>query len=98
MFKLIIIGDCSVGKTNILLRYCEGSFKNNYTATIGVDFKVKSLLVENTKIKLQIWDTAGQERFRNIAQTYYKGAAGIILTYSVSDEKSFKSICNLMAM
>jgi Ras-related protein Rab-8A len=85
LVKLIIIGDCAVGKTNMLMRYCENSFKNNYTATIGVDFKVKSIQVENMKIKMQIWDTAGQERYRNIAQTYYKGAAGIIMTYSVSD-------------
>lgn len=93
LLKLIIIGDCAVGKTNILMRYCENSFKTNYSATIGVDFKVKSIQVDDTKIKMQIWDTAGQERYRNIAQTYYKGAAGIILTYSVSDEKSFQNVC-----
>lgn len=93
LVKLIIIGDCAVGKTNILMRYCENNFKTNYNATIGVDFKVKSIQVGSTKVKMQIWDTAGQERYINIAQTYYKGAAGIILTYSVSDEKSFKNVC-----
>jgi len=73
-----------VGKTNILFRFCENTFKNSYVATIGVDFKIKTINAKGTRIKLQIWDTAGQERFRNIAQTYYKGAAGIILTYSIT--------------
>jgi len=60
LVKLIIIGDCAVGKTNILMRYCENAFKNNYSATIGVDFKVKSMQIDDVKIKMQIWDTAGQ--------------------------------------
>lgn len=92
LLKLIIIGDCGVGKTNILMRYCENSFKLNYVSTIGVDFKIKSLQVADTRLKFQIWDTAGQERYRNITQTYYKGAAGIILTYSVCDDKSFQNL------
>lgn len=61
-------------------------------ATIGVDFKIKSLVVNEKKIKMQIWDTAGQERFKNITQTYYKGAAGIVLTYSITDSNSFANI------
>ena len=77
------------------MRYCENTFKLNYVSTIGVDFKIKSVQIDDTRIKFQIWDTAGQERYRNIAQTYYKGAAGIILTYSVTDEKSFTNICKL---
>lgn len=85
LVKLIIIGDSGVGKTNVLMRFCDSEFKENYVATIGVDFKVKILQVEDKRIKLQIWDTAGQERFKNITQTYYKGAVGIILTYSVTD-------------
>lgn len=60
LVKLIIIGDSAVGKTNILMRFCENTFKTNYTATIGVDFKVKSLQLGQTKLKMQIWDTAGQ--------------------------------------
>jgi small GTP-binding protein len=61
-------------------------------ATIGVDFKIKSVTVEGKRYKLQIWDTAGQERFKNITQTYYKGAAGIILTFSITDRNSFINI------
>jgi small GTP-binding protein len=76
----------------ILMRFCDSEFKENYVATIGVDFKVKTIQIENKRIKLQIWDTAGQERFKNITQTYYKGAVGIILAYSVTDETSFDNI------
>ena len=83
--KVIIIGDSGVGKTNMLTRYCEGTFKNTYVATIGVDFKTKTVNVDQTKIKLQIWDTAGQERFRNITQTYYKNASAIMLVYSINN-------------
>jgi len=58
--KAVIIGDSGVGKTNILLRYCDGCFKPNYSSTVGVDFKIKTIQVQEYKIKLQIWDTAGQ--------------------------------------
>ena len=94
--KIVIIGDSGVGKTNILLRFCDNQFKTNYTSTIGVDFKIKIIPVEDCKIKLQIWDTAGQERFKNVNQTYYKGAIAVLLVYSIDDEKSFSNVgkCN----
>jgi Ras-related protein Rab-8A len=60
LLKVIIVGDSGVGKTNLLTYFCEGLFKENYVATIGVDFKIKMLQVEDKKIKMQIWDTAGQ--------------------------------------
>ena len=91
MAKVIIIGDSGVGKTNLITRFSQSNFKESYVATIGVDFKVKTIVVGNRRYKLQIWDTAGQERFKNITQTYYKGAAGIILTYSI-DRGSFENI------
>ena len=92
MAKVIIIGDSGVGKTNFITRFCEGSFKESYVATIGVDFKIKSVSIEDKKYKLQIWDTAGQERFKNITQAYYKGSAGIVLTFSITDRNSFQNI------
>ena len=98
LVKMIIIGDSGVGKTNFLMRFSEGNFKGTYVATIGVDFKTKILQVQDKRIKLQIWDTAGQERFRNITQTYYKGAAGIILMYSIADEQSFQNICKFVSI
>ena len=93
--KVVIIGDSGVGKTNILMRFCDNDFKTNYSATIGVDFKIKAVHVNGKKIKLQIWDTAGQERYKNINKTYFSGAAAIILTYSLDDSKSFTNICSI---
>ena len=92
MAKVIIIGDSGIGKTVLITRFCESTFKESYVATIGVDFKIKTMNVGNRRYKLQIWDTAGQERFKNITQTYYKGAAGIILTYSIVDRNSFDNV------
>lgn len=90
--KSIIVGDSGVGKTNIVLRFTEDNYKNCHTATIGVDFKVKVMDVDNTKIKLQVWDTAGQCKFRNITKTYFKGAMGAIFAYAIDDRNSFESI------
>jgi Ras-related protein Rab-8A len=94
LFKLLIIGESGVGKTCLLLQFTEGSFTSNHLTTIGIDFKIKIINLDEKQIKLQIWDTAGQERFRTITKTYYKGAHGIILTYDVTDENSFKNIRN----
>lgn len=71
MAKLALIGDSSVGKTNILLHYIHSGADMHHVATIGIDFKVKVVNVDDFKIKLQIWDTAGQERFRNLTGTVY---------------------------
>jgi small GTP-binding protein len=94
LFKLLIIGESGVGKTCLLLRFTDDSFTANHLTTIGIDFKIKIINLEEKQIKLQIWDTAGQERFRTITKTYYKGAHGIILTYDVTDDNSFKNIRN----
>jgi small GTP-binding protein len=93
-FKLLFIGDAGVGKTSLFLRFADGTFTANHLTTIGLDFKIKKMNIEGKLIKLQIWDTAGQERFRTITKTYYKGAHGIILTYDVTDQNSFKNIRN----
>ncbi len=82
--KTVIIGDSGVGKTNILLRLCDNTFRPTCTSTIGVDFKTKSLQVNELKIKLQIWDTAGQEKFKNITPNLYKGSIAMILAYSIT--------------
>ena len=94
LFKILIIGESGVGKTCLLLRFTEDSFTTTFLTTIGIDFKIKIINLEDKLIKLQIWDTAGQERFRTITKTYYKGAHGIILTYDVTDQDSFKNIRN----
>ena len=92
LFKFIIIGDTHVGKSNVLLRFSEDIFQDSFQPTIGVDFKIKSINFENTPIKLQLWDTAGQERFRNITNSYYKGAHGIILVYDITNHNSFQNL------
>ena len=94
LFKLLVVGESGVGKTCLLLQFCEGFITTNHLTTIGIDFKIKIISLEDKLIKLQIWDTAGQERFRTITKTYYRGAHGIILTYDVTDELSFKNIRN----
>ena len=95
--KVIVLGNSGVGKTSILLRLCESTFTDNYISTIGMDFKVKVLEgLGGKRIKLQIWDTAGQERYRVLTKTFYKGASGIVLVYSVDDEASFLDISKWM--
>ena len=94
MVKLVIVGDSAVGKTNILMRFVDEGYKTSHITTIGVDYKIKVLTIDGVSIKMQIWDTAGQERFRTITETYYRGSAGIIFVYSVTDRKSFDSITN----
>jgi Ras-related protein Rab-8A len=83
-----------VGKSCLLLRFCDDSFTPSFITTIGIDYKIRTVEVNGKRIKLQIWDTAGQERFRTITSAYYRGAMGIMLVYDVSDERSFNNIRN----
>ncbi|EDQ84708.1 uncharacterized protein MONBRDRAFT_34573 [Monosiga brevicollis MX1] len=92
LFKLLLIGDSGVGKTCILFRFSEDQFNSTFISTIGIDFKIKTIELDDKKIKLQIWDTAGQERFRTITTAYYRGAMGIMLVYDITAEKSFDNI------
>lgn len=94
IFKILIIGNSSVGKSNILLRYTDNVFNDSFLPTIGVDFKIKNMTVNNQRVKLNIWDTAGQERFKTITSTYYKGSHGIVLVYDITDRESFNNINN----
>ncbi len=95
-FKILTIGESGVGKTCILRRFVENKFLKNHLATIGIDFKTKTLIINKQEIKLKIWDTAGQERFRNITTQYYKGADGIVLVYDVTEESSYDKIRDWM--
>ena len=90
--KAIFLGDTSVGKTSILHQYTEEFFQENYMATIGVDFKQKTLKTENGKVfKLCLWDTAGQERFRSISKNYFNDAHCVLITYDCTQRKTFES-------
>ncbi|XP_016147007.1 ras-related protein Rab-3C-like [Sinocyclocheilus anshuiensis] len=92
MFKLLIIGNSSVGKTSFLFRYADDTFTSAFVSTVGIDFKVKTVYKNDKRIKLQIWDTAGQERYRTITTAYYRGAMGFILMYDITNEESFAAV------
>lgn len=92
LFKLLLIGDSSVGKSCLLLRFADDAYVDTYISTIGVDFKIRTVELDGKSVKLQIWDTAGQERFRTITSSYYRGAHGIIIVYDVTDRESFNNV------
>ena len=95
IFKVLLLGDSSVGKTCFLLRYSDDTFVDNHISTIGLDYRLKMVNLSNQKIiKMQIWDTAGQDRFRAITKNYYRGAHGIILIFDVTSAVSFSNIKN----
>ncbi|KAF8321279.1 ras-domain-containing protein [Clavulina sp. PMI_390] len=93
--KLLLIGDSSVGKSSLLLRFADETWlpEDEASATIGVDFRVHRMEVrDGKKVKLSIWDTAGQERFRTITSSYYRGAQGIIVVYDVANRETFEAL------
>ena len=92
LFKLLLIGNSSVGKSSLLFRFVENVWDDSFVPTIGVDFKLKTLEVNGKKIKLQIWDTAGQERFKNITSSYYRGGNGVLVVYDITDRESFENL------
>lgn len=90
--KMLMVGDSGVGKSCLLLRFVDDKFNPSFITTIGIDFKIKTIDLDGTKVKLQIWDTAGQERFRTITTAYYRGAMGIIIVYDVCDQNSYDRV------
>ena len=90
--KILMIGNSGVGKTSILLRYTNNIFSPTFITTIGIDFRTKTVNIDNTDVKLQLWDTAGQERFRAITTSYFRGAQAVALVYDVSNRKSFNDV------
>ena len=92
LFKILLLGDSSVGKSSLFLSFMDKSWNETFVPTIGVDFKIKTINVNNMNIKFQVWDTAGQERFRTIISSYYKGAHGILLVYDITLKESFESL------
>ena len=98
VYKVLLLGDSTVGKTCFLLRYCDKTFQEAHLSTIGLDYRLKTMTLQNGKnIKLQIWDTAGQDRFRAITKNYYKGANGIILIYDITNLQSYENVKNWIA-
>ena len=98
VYKVLLLGDSTVGKTCFLLRYCDKTFQDTHLSTMGLDYRLKSMTLKSGKhVKLQIWDTAGQDRFRAITKNYYKGANGIILIYDITNLQTYENVKNWIA-
>ena len=95
IYKVLLLGDSTVGKTCVLLKYTDKIFQETHMMTIGLDYRLKVMQLQSGKeVKLQIWDTAGQDRFRSITKNYYKGSHGIILIYDVTNLQTFENVKN----
>jgi Ras-related protein Rab-1A len=92
MCKLLLLGDSGVGKSALMMRFADDSFKGSFMSTVGIDFKMKTIQIDGKRVKIQIWDTAGQERFRTITKTYYRGAHGYVLVYDITSAESFEHV------
>ncbi|CAM8979019.1 unnamed protein product [Rhodiola kirilowii] len=92
VFKVVLIGDSAVGKSQILARFSRNEFSLDSKATIGVEFQTRTLMIQQKSVKAQIWDTAGQERYRAVTSAYYRGAVGAMLVYDITKRQSFDHI------
>ncbi|CAN1177059.1 Ras-related protein RABA5a [Linum perenne] len=92
LFKIVLIGDSAVGKSNLLARFARDEFYPNSKSTIGVEFQTQKMDINGKEVKAQIWDTAGQERFRAVTSAYYRGAVGALVVYDISRRQTFESV------
>ena len=92
IFKLILIGNSGVGKSCILQRYMKHTFEESYKCTIGVDFLMKSIVINGQTVKLQLWDTAGQEKYKSMASSYYRGANVALIVFDITNHESFDAL------
>ncbi|KAM6216231.1 EF-hand calcium-binding domain-containing protein 4B-like [Rhynchocyon petersi] len=92
LFKIVFVGNSNVGKTSFLRRFCEDRFSPGMTATVGIDYRVKTVTVDDSQVAVQLWDTAGQERYRCITQQFFRKADGVIVMYDLTAKQSFLSV------
>lgn len=92
LFKIVMVGNSSVGKTSLLKRFCDDCFHPGTSATVGIDYSVKTITVDNSHVALQMWDTAGQERYRSITKQFFRKADGVIVMYDITAEQSFTAV------
>jgi small GTP-binding protein len=91
-YKVLLLGNSYVGKTCILLRFSEDTYKDDYEVTIGLNYRIKTLNIDNNPIRMQIWDTSGEEKFKAIAKNFYRGAHGVLLIYDICEKNSFLDV------
>uniref|UniRef100_A0A8C7QPK4 EF-hand domain-containing protein n=1 Tax=Oncorhynchus mykiss TaxID=8022 RepID=A0A8C7QPK4_ONCMY len=92
LFKIVLVGNSSVGKTSLLRRFCDDCFYPGTSATVGIDYSVKTIRVDNSQVALQMWDTAGQERYRSITKQFFRRADGVVVIYDITAEQSFTAV------
>ena len=92
LLKYVIIGDSGVGKSNILLRFINNTFSEEFRSTVGVEFAAKNIIINKNTYRVQIWDTAGQETFRSISRAYYKNSVCACVVYDISNYSTFESV------
>jgi len=90
--QILIIGDCSVGKTSIIRRYTNGTFKEEYLGTVGLDYYSKEEIIDGKTINIKLWDTAGEERYKSLTQNYFRNAEGVLLVFDVTNTNSFNNL------
>lgn len=90
-FKLVFLGEQSVGKTSLITRFMYDTFDNTYQATIGIDFLSKTMYLEDRTVRLQLWDTAGQERFRSLIPSYIRDSSVAVVVYDITNRASFQN-------
>ena len=92
LFKIVLIGDSNVGKSQLLSRFSKDAFNLESRATIGVEFATKTMTKNEKQLKVQIWDTAGQEKYRAMASSYYRGASGVLIIFDITKRSSFENV------
>ncbi|XP_061061864.1 EF-hand calcium-binding domain-containing protein 4B [Eubalaena glacialis] len=92
LFKIVFVGNSSVGKTSFLSRFCDGSFSPGSAATVGIDYRVKTVRVDGSRVALKLWDTAGQERYRCITRQFFRKADGVVVMYDLTAKQSFLAV------
>ncbi|XP_077424476.1 EF-hand calcium-binding domain-containing protein 4B [Vanacampus margaritifer] len=92
LFKIVLVGNSTVGKTSLLRRFCDDCFNPDTCATVGIDYSVKTIRVDDCQVALQVWDTAGQERYRSITKQFFRKADGVVVMYDITVEQSFTAV------